>query len=162
MNVKRHMRSGCYLMIWGAGLLLCLPGPLNTAEAGNRTTIINVTERFEGRMPRDFGRGVQSRRLPLFMNELEVGEEHIFEVLWRPRAQGVPPGILVHFEYRHPLRRGISKMSIEYDTEVREDQIARFIVPREDVDRWGRVTAWRIRILRDDRLLAQQTSETWK
>ena len=155
------MRSAIFAL-WGTVLLSCAMGVPQTAHAATRTRIVSVTEHFEGEIPHEFGRGIQSRRLPLFMDEVEIEGEQVFQVYWKPPERGLPPGAVVVFEYRHPRLREISSMSIAYDEEVRQDQIARFIVPRKDVGRWGRVTAWRVRILLNQRLLAQQTSETWR
>lgn len=161
MNMSRHTRSAI-VALWGTVLLACAMGVPKTAHAATLTRIVSVTERFEGEIPQEFGRGVQFRRLPLFMDEVEIEGEQVFQVYWQPPERGLPHGAVVVFEYRHPRLRKISSMSIEYDKEVRQDQIARFIVPRNDVGRWGRVTAWRVRILLNQRMLAQQTSDTWR
>ncbi len=149
-------------IILGAGLLLCMPSAWAESRQAERPVILNITERREGYIPSEFGRGALSRRMPLFMDELDVPEAHIFEALWRPPDGGMPAGVVVLFEYRQPHEEGVSRMFVEYNEEVFKDQIARFVLPGESVRRSGPVTAWRLRIMHSGRTLVQHVAETWR
>ncbi len=161
MNLNRHMRSVSY-MLGCMALLIGLPHTFASPGPSHPSVTIHVAEQFDGHIPREFARGLHARQLPLFMDEFVVHDDQIFDVSWTPPEQGLPSGVVVLFEYRHPHLGEPSTMSIEYEGDVLHPQIARFIVPRTDVARWGPVTAWRVRIRHTGRTIAQQASTNWK
>ncbi|MBP7831272.1 MAG: hypothetical protein KA248_15290 [Kiritimatiellae bacterium] len=85
-----------------------------------------------------------------------------FRVYWHAGEDGSPPGTVVTFEFRQAYRPLIQTLFIQYPFKVKGERCATFEVAEPTVRRGGRVVAWRVRILRGGRRLAERTSDTWE
>ncbi|MBU1909621.1 MAG: hypothetical protein KJ726_06220, partial [Verrucomicrobia bacterium] len=84
-----------------------------------------------------------------------------FYVYWAPGRDGSLPGTVVTFEFRQAFRPLIRTLFIQYPFKVKGERCATFEIAESTIRRGGRVTAWRVRIVRGGRRLAERTSESW-
>jgi len=85
-----------------------------------------------------------------------------FEVYWSASAPGLAPGATVIFEYVPQTAPGVHALHIQYDFKTVGGRKTVFTIPEKDFREGGNVKAWRVRVIRAGRLLAEQTSANWK
>ena len=140
-----------------AAVLLAATCRVACAEEGLR--IVKVTHRTQ-----DSRRGSPSlmpSRLSTAEAEMEAACTEWFYVHWETGRAGSLPGTVVTFEFRQAFNPLIRTLFIQYPFKVKGERRATFEVAEPTIRRGGRVAAWRARIVRGGRRLAERTSESW-
>jgi len=120
-----------------------------TADA---QSIVRVDIRDEGE-PAPLARGVQERRLTKFMDDWPPTGDVVYDVHWDASASGLAGPVAVLMAYRQAGSRDVRSLIVRYADGARGPQIARFRIGADQVRRDGAVTAWRIQLRQDDRVL---------
>jgi hypothetical protein len=141
-----------------AAILLAMMAPASPAVEAPR--ILRVTHRVRDRrlgspalMPDRLG--------PVDIGTANAGAESFF-VFWNTGPDGSLPGTVVTFEFRQAFNPLIRTLFIQYPFKVKGERRATFEVAELTIRRSGRVVAWRARIVRGGRRLAERTSESWE
>jgi hypothetical protein len=100
--------------------------------------------------------------LDKFADERIDVDGHVFHIHWEPGEGGAPPGTVVLFEYRQLDPDVIKKLEVEYNFLVTERRRATFKITGEAFRQGGLVTAWRVRILEDGKVQAEDQSKSWR
>lgn len=83
-----------------------------------------------------------------------------YSIMWKVTDRSQP--VKVRFEYRL-ANTGLKVMSLEQDvTDVRRSNLTKFQVTGDEYATGGRVSAWRVTLLRGSEELATQQSYLWK
>lgn len=155
------MISRVALFFLAAGLLAAGSFP----AAGQTTPayrIDRVETRLEGSATRPLARGLQPRQMPKFMNEAPAIGPYVVDVHWIAPARNTSPDLSVLLEFRQQYTDRIQRKTVNYDQPLTGEQMTRFMVTGAELDRYGPVTAWRVRLVRARRLLAEQASDMWR
>ena len=83
-----------------------------------------------------------------------------FTVMWRAQDRTQP--VTVRFEYRQEKTALDVKKQEQEVTEIRRNNVTEFRVVGKDFEDGGRVTAWRVTLLRGKEELVSQNSYLWK
>jgi hypothetical protein len=94
--------------------------------------------------------------------DYDAGRGETYAVYWMAPVRGLPPGSAVFFEYVLQNAPGVRALLIQYGFRTEGLRKAVFIIPEKDYRAGGSVKAWRVRVIRAGRLLAEQTSPNWK
>jgi hypothetical protein len=121
--------------------------------------ILNVTHR--ARDSRRASPSLMPGRLDMAAVGAEEGGTEWFYVYWDPGRDGSLPGTVVTFEFRQASRPLIRTLFIQYPFKVKGERCATFEIAEPTIRRGGRVAAWRVRIVRGGRRLAERTSGSW-
>jgi hypothetical protein len=148
---------------WGimTALALTLAG-VSAAQAQDRARILDVGRRDTGTRSGDFSSSLMSPRLPKFVDSGTAVGREVFEVRWRAPAAGLPEQTLLTFEYRQEFSDRVRFLSIRYPFRAEGERTATFEITPEARRRYGRVTAWRARVVLGGRILAEQSSKSWR
>ncbi|OQW96299.1 MAG: hypothetical protein BWK77_05375 [Verrucomicrobia bacterium A1] len=148
---------------WGimTALALTVAG-VSAAQAQDRARILGVDRRDTGPHSGDFSSSLLSPRLPKFMDGGPAAGREVFDVRWRAPAAGLPAQTLLTFEYRQEYSDRIRFLSIRYPFRAEGERNATFEITPEARRRYGRVTAWRARVVLGGRVLAELSSKSWR
>jgi hypothetical protein len=153
------MSHHCKMLLSSAAIALLLTG---SVLAGTVPRILRVVDR-----PPPIGEAAAS---PSF-NVLHIGkfadertdvDGHSFDVHWIPADGGSPAGTLVLFEYRQQDPTVVRRLEVKYPFRVNERRRASFKISGEAFRQGGLVTAWRVRIMDGDNILAEEQSKSWR
>lgn len=142
-----------------ATVAVLLAGAALAAPPAPRPSIQRVERSFRPDTLPPGGSGLFGAQLPKFADASGNGGLEIFEVVWRTPPAGMAAGTLVTFEYLQPGASQVKFLFIKHAFPVQGNQAARFEVARRGM---GPVTAWRARVVRGGRLLAERRSESWR
>ncbi|GEM_PF-2392943 len=159
MRNSRSRRGGCTagLLLLASFLPALCPGPASALESAR---IVRMTHRvLEAR--RASASLMPDRLGPSDAGTGQGGGEE-FRVYWDPGPGGSLPGTVVTFEFRQAFHSLIRTLFIQYPFVVKGERCALFEVGEPTIRRGGRVTAWRVRVSRGGRRLAERISESWE
>lgn len=108
------------------------------------------------------GTSLLTSRLPKFTGRPARPDKEVFHVYWTPSPEGLAAGTLVTFEYRQERDDRVRFLSIKYPFTVEGQRKAVFEIAGAALRVGGRVSAWRVRVVRGGRVLAQRSSGSWK
>ena len=100
-------------------------------------------------------------RLPKFFDD-DARRGETYSVCWAAPSAGLAPGVTVLFEYLLQTTPEIRALHVQYDFKTTGSRKVVFTIPEMDFREGGSVKAWRVRIVRAGRLLAEQSSPDWK
>ncbi len=84
---------------------------------------------------------------------------HYYSIFWKTDDRETP--LIVRFEYRQ-ADSGLATKSMEIPVDrIRRSNLTRFEVTGDAYHEQGRVTAWRVTLVRDKEILASQESYLW-
>ena len=100
-------------------------------------------------------------RMPKFLDDdARCGES--YSVMWIAPSPGLAPGVAVLFEYILQATPERQALHVQYDFKTLGPRKIVFTIPEKAYREGGNVKAWRVRIVRAGRLLAEQSSPDWK
>jgi hypothetical protein len=132
------------------------------AKAQERARILGVDHREEAGGAAERSPSLMSPRLPKFTEPAGGAARETFVVRWQAPAAGLAAGTLLTFEYRQERSNRVRFLSIRYPFQVQGERRATFEITREARQRYGRVTAWRVRAVAGGRALAELSSKSWR
>lgn len=159
MRILRMKRGGFavgFLVLASVLPGLC-PAPASAMEAAR---ITRITHR--ALEPRRASASLMPGRLGPSDVGVGQGAGEEFRVYWAPGPAGSLPGTVVTFEFRQAFQSLIRTLFIQYPFAVKGERCALFEVAEPAIRQGGRVTAWRVRVSRGGRRLAERTSESWE
>ena len=124
--------------------------------------IDRVETRLEGSAERPLARRLQPRQMPKFMDEAPMLGPYVVDVHWIAPLRNPLAGVTVVLEYRQQYTDQVRRKNVEFQQELTGEQMTRFMVTGDELNRHGPVTAWRVRLVRARRLLAEQVSDMWR
>ncbi|MFH0953414.1 MAG: hypothetical protein V1873_03695 [Verrucomicrobiota bacterium] len=132
-----------------------------TAQAQDQARILRVEH---ATVSGSAGRtaSLYSPRISKFADLNEGVPREVYTVYWLPPSRGTPSGTLVTFEYRQERSPDIKFLYIKYPFLAQGERKATFEIAENARRVGGGVTAWRVRVVHGGRLLAEQTSDTWR
>lgn len=93
-------------------------------------------------------------------DEIMARYGHYYAVLWKAHDREAGP-VTVRFEYQQALS-GLSKRTQEQVVDdIRRSNVSKFQVTGEEYRKSGRVTAWRVSVMRGKQELVSQQSALW-
>lgn len=142
---------------FGLLLLLLLA---TAAQADSLVTITKVVKEPPLNPNKEMPQSVT--RLPKFFDE-DARRGETYAIYWTaPSGGGLPPGVTVLFEYVLAAAPDVHALHIQYDFKTEGPRKVVFTIPEKDYREGGNVKAWRVRVVRAGKLLAEQTSPNWK
>lgn len=142
----------------GLGLLMLLATA--TAQEGSLVTITKVVKEPTVDRNKELPQG--GAKLPKFFDD-DARRGETYAIFWSaPGGGGLPPGVTVLFEYVLENAPEVHALHVQYDFKTEGPRKAVFTIPEKDYREGGNVKAWRVRVVRAGKLLAQQTSPNWK
>ena len=151
-----------YRLVALAGLAVGVGFRGAAAQAQEKARIVSVEHVVAAASTAGRSTSLFSPRMPKFADPREVGPREVYTVYWLPPAQGTPPGTLVSFEYCQERSPTIKFLFIKYPFVAQGERKATFEIAEDARRVGGAVTAWRARVVCGGRLLAEQTSDTWR
>jgi hypothetical protein len=91
--------------------------------------------------------------------DIHAREGHYYTIFWQANDRSQP--VKVRFEYRQANSGLTSKVIEEEVTDLRRTNLTRFQIIGDEYATDGRVTAWRVSLLRGQEELASQESYLW-
>lgn len=91
--------------------------------------------------------------------EIEARGGHYYTIFWKADDRTLP--VTVRFEYRQANSGLTSKVVEEQVANVRRSNVSKFEVTGDQFQHDGRVTAWRVSLMRGKEELASQSSYLW-
>jgi len=141
----------------GLGLMMLLAAA--TAQEASLTTITKVVREPSLERNKELPQG--TAKLPKFFDD-DVRRGETYAVYWSAPADGLPAGVTVLLEYVLENAPDVYALHIQYDFKTAGPRKAVFTIPEKNYRDGGNVKAWRARIIRGGKLLAEQTSPNWK
>jgi hypothetical protein len=143
------------------GLLLAawlVPAWSGFAQSSARPRIVRVEK-----MDPDI---VQQRNFPKLthwsrdkFSDLRGGLE-MYEIRWEAPRGGLEGGVVLLFEYRRESDKAIRNQTRKYASPVYGTRETTFVIPGRNIYEDGPVTWWRVRLTRQGRVLAEQSSDS--
>ena len=100
-------------------------------------------------------------RMPKFFDD-DARRGETYAIYWSAPGGGLPPGVVVIFEYMLESAPEVHALHIQYDFKTEGPRKAVFTIPEKDYREGGNVKAWRVRIVRAGKMFAEQSSPNWK
>lgn len=154
-----HMQNHCRLLTLSAAAVLMLAAPVYAQRAAR---ILRVEERRPPMGEAAASPSFNALHLDKFSDERIDADGHLFFVHWQPPEGGSPAGTVVRFEYRQEDPKVVKKLEVAYPIRTNERRRATFKITGKALRQGGIVTAWRVRILEDGKVLAEDQSESWR
>lgn len=95
-----------------------------------------------------------------FGSELVSGQER-FDVFWQPPVGGLKEGAAMILEYRRQYGEEVHGKTTKFTIPITISRKTSFIADDEAVTD-GPISMWRVRLVRQGRLLAEMNSGTWE
>lgn len=144
-------------MAW-VGVLVGFGACLTSLHAAPRISDIQY-EFVPGERESDTRRMVK-KRLVKFNHYIKSPSHEVFYVNW-DAGQGLGSGATVIFEYRQGRSAVNRVVKFQYPTAVAGKKRTTFNIPAVDADSGGRVSAWRVRLVHDQKILSSRVSPSW-
>lgn len=141
--------------------ILFVSGFLTVAEGAERARILRVRQERQAAQRTREAAPVELRLEKFLMEEPAPPAGETFRVEWQPVGRALAAGVVLRFEYRQERVRNMQQLIIRYPFEIRERRMATFEIAPTASQGGGSVTAWRVRVEQDGRVLAEQRSPTW-
>lgn len=135
----------------------CLVGAYGAEQA----RILRVRQERQEAAPRREAAPVELRLEKFLIVQPQPASGETFRVEWQPVGRALETGVVLGFEYRQERVRNIQQLTIRYPFAIGQRRTATFEISPVAVQSGGPVTAWRVRVERGDRVLAEQRSPTW-
>lgn len=139
-----------WLIVWSAAVV-------DAAPEGARILRVEHRVREHERATESFW----SARLPKFRPGAGSTATERFYVHWEPGPNAPAEGLVLTFEFVQARSPRIRTLFIQYPFRVQGRRRAVFEIAPEVSAVGGAVRAWRVRVVRRGRLLAERTSESW-
>lgn len=131
------------------------------APAEDTTRILSVVKRAETETADGPVKSLQGSYLPKFVEDRQPADE-VYDVNWASSSDGLPAGCIVRFEYRQAGNDVVHADAHRYETAVQGSSTATFVIRGSAEGAGGPVSAWRVRVLQDKRILANKSSPSWR
>ena len=105
--------------------------------------------------------GPAQLQMPKFLSTDAPVDGDAYRVTWEPLSRALPVGVQVTFEYTQQRASGVKSLMLQYPFAVRERRTATFRIADRAYQLGGPVADWRVRVVRDGRVLAEKTSAYW-
>lgn len=135
----------------------CLAG----AYGAERATILRVRQGRQEAAPNREAAPVELRLEKFLIVAPAPVPGETFRVEWQPVGRALEAGVVLRFEYRQERVRKMQQLTIRYPFAIGQRRTATFEIAPAAAQSGGAVTAWRVRVERDGRVLAEQRSPTW-
>jgi len=160
--MKRSNTQGwlwlCAAWLLGMGLVS------SPAANSTRPEILTVSEQKETLPCKKATPRHRARRLPSLTYDVDriPSFKENFKVTWSPGAYGLPAGTALRFYYQLAAADSPSALEIRYPFDITTHRTATFVIPENVIRNNGPVTAWRVVLYRNKRILATRSSAHWK
>jgi len=141
---------------------LCFMADTVAARAVSEVRILRVVERLPSASVTSISRGVQERQLTKFAEELDRPEPHQLDVHWMAPSSGLIRPVSVRMLFRQSAIPEMRQMEVNYPAGTRGEHVARFTFTDKMVRDNGPVTAWRVALRVDGRLVEERMSSGWR
>jgi hypothetical protein len=111
--------------------------------------------------PADGSSGPGGRHMRKFMEEM-AEPVAVVEARWRAPAAGLPPGVMARLDVRRSGSERTQSFEISYPGALRGETTTIFRVPRIPGRAADGIDAWRVQIVQAGKLLAEQSSGSWR
>jgi len=101
--------------------------------------------------------------LPKFFESEFTELEEEYKVIWSPGPGVEANTVVVQFDYMQRRIREPQSLEVKYPFAVKEQRTATFSVSKKAYRQGGEITAWRVRILQQGKVVAEQAwpSQAW-
>lgn len=141
--------------------LVIFSAALASAEAAERARILRVVHEREQAPANSEAAPVELRLGRFLLEDAATPTGEVFRVEWQPVGQALRAGVVLRFEYRQERVREMQQLMIRYPFDVRERRTATFEIGPAALQSGGTVTAWRVRVEQESRVLAEKRSSSW-
>lgn len=108
------------------------------------------------------GNRLSGRSTSKFVGSVFVRGNERVDVLWSPPSRGLKGGTTLLLEYRRQFGNKTSVMADKKTFSVTTPQESTFLIPPDDAGEDGPISAWRVRLVKDGKTLAEKASPTWR